>query len=155
MQIWIDGDACPNQVKTIVFKAAQRRHVMTYVVANQLISTPPGPWIKAIRVESGFDEADRYIIEHVQAQDIVITADVPLAAAVVQRQANVIEPRGKILTSESIQERQATRDLMEQLRSTGTISGGPAPFDQKSVQAFANSFDRLVTQAIQASKPSK
>lgn len=152
MKIWIDADACPKPIKEVAFKAAMKREIHLIMVANQIIQHPRSPFIKMIKVSSGFDVADNYIAANVEANDIVITADVPLADLVVKANAFAIEPRGKLLTADTIAERVATRNLMESLRTIGEVSGGPKAFSAQDTQAFANGFDRLLTRLIQAQK---
>ena len=152
MKIWVDGDACPKPIKEILFKAAMKREIQLEFVANQFISLPKSPFITLKKVAAGFDVADNYIAQNVEKNQIVITADIPLASEVVAQGAIAIEPRGKELNKETIANRLATRDLMEELRSMGEISGGPKSHAGNHTQAFANTFDRLLTKAITRSK---
>lgn len=147
MQIWVDADACPVVIKEILFRAAQRweRHVT--LVANQMLRTPPSPWLHAIQVPRGFDVADSYIVEHVQAGDLVITNDIPLASEVLHKQAMVINPRGERYTLDTIRERLAMRDMMEELRSVGVETGGPSAFSQADRRAFGNALDGVLQKA--------
>ncbi len=144
MQIWVDADACPVVIKEILYRAAQRwsRHVT--LVANQMLRTPPSPWLRAVQVPRGFDVADDYIVQHANEGDLIITGDIPLAAQVLERKTLVLTPRGERLDANSIGERLAMRDMMEELRSTGVDIGGPAPFSQADRRAFANALDRLM-----------
>jgi uncharacterized protein YaiI (UPF0178 family) len=144
MHIWIDADACPNVVKEIVFRASQRTKTPVTLVANQYIKTPPLAFIKSIQVSQGFDEADNYIVDNLNAGDLVITADIPLAADAIEKQAHVINPRGEEYTKENIKQRLNMRDFMEQMRSSGEVSGGPPPLNQSDRQQFANALDRLL-----------
>lgn len=144
MKIWVDADATPNPVKDILFRAAQRTKVMTTLVANQGLSTPNSPYLKAIQVASGFDVADNYIVQECEAGDVVITADIPLAAEVVEKGALAINPRGEKYTRENIRQRLAMRDFMEEMRSTGEVRGGPKAYNQQDRQAFANALDQLL-----------
>ncbi|WP_421869545.1 YaiI/YqxD family protein [Motiliproteus sp.] len=146
MQIWVDADACPKVIRDILFRAAQRVEVKLTLVANQLIATPPSPWISAVRVESGFDIADNYIVQQTHPGDLVITADIPLAAEVIEKQALALNPRGELYTTESIRQRLNMRDFMETLRASGVQTGGPAALSQADRQAFANQLDRLLAQ---------
>ncbi len=148
MKVWIDADACPKPVKEIIFKAAMKRQIKSIMVANQIIPHPKSPFIQMIKVNSGFDVADNYIVQEVTTGDIVITADIPLADLVVKKGAYALEPRGNLLSEDTIAERVATRNLMEGLRSTGEISGGPKAYSAKDAQYFANSFDKLLTQLV-------
>ena len=146
MQIWIDADACPAPVKTIVFRASQRVRIPITLVANQRAQMPPSPLIRVVQVSQGFDAADDYIVEHATASDLVITADIPLAARLVAQGIPALNPRGELYSADNIQERLALRNLKEELRSAGSIIGGPAPYHDRDKQAFANSLDRWLTQ---------
>lgn len=150
MRIWVDADACPRAIKEIILRAAERRALETTLVANQALSVPPSPYVRAVRVPGGFDEADKHIEASVEAGDLVITADIPLAAAVVAKGALAINPRGTLYDKENIGERLALRDMMDELRSSRLIRGGPAPLDQKDKQAFANQLDRVLARVAQA-----
>ncbi len=145
MPIWIDADACPAPVKVIVFRAAQRRGVAVTLVANQRLQVPPSPLIRAIQVSTGLDAADDYLVEHATASDLVITADIPLAARLVERGVPALNPRGELYTADNVRERLALRNLKEELRAIGTLSGGPPPYHERDKQAFANSLDRWLT----------
>ena len=147
MHIWVDADACPAAIKEILFRASQRRKLSLTLVANQSLRTPPGPLIKSVQVPGGFDQADRWIVDHVAAQDLVITADIPLAAAIVDKGAAALNPRGELYTEENIGERLAMRDLMSELRDIGSVRGGPAALGQRDRQAFANQLDRFLQRA--------
>lgn len=142
MKIWIDADACPTPVKTIVFRASQRVRVPVVLVANHRAQTPPSPLITAVHVGQGFDAADDYIVQHATASDLVITADVPLAARLVAQGVPALNPRGELYTEENVRERLALRNLKEELRAIGSLSGGPAPYHDRDKQAFANGLDR-------------
>ena len=144
MKIWIDADACPKVVKEILFRASARTKTQLTLVANQYIPKPKSPLINAIQVKQGFDEADNYIVDNLNAGDIVITADIPLASDAVDKGATAINPRGEQYTEENIKQRLRMRNLMEELRSTGEVSGGPSTYSQKDGQSFANCLDRLL-----------
>ncbi|RQH04386.1 YaiI/YqxD family protein [Paraburkholderia dinghuensis] len=144
MQMLVDADACPAVVKDMLFRAARRVEICVTLVANQYLRTPPSPFIKAIQVPSGFDVADARIVELVTSGDLVITADIPLAAAVLEKGAHALDPRGNWFTRENIQERLTMRDVMDQLRSTGIETGGPAPFTTRDSNAFAGQLDRFL-----------
>jgi uncharacterized protein YaiI (UPF0178 family) len=150
MRIWIDADACPGDIKTFIFRTARRRNLTVYVVANRHLYVPPSPSITFIRVAAGPDEADRYIVQHVTPNDLVVTADIPLAAAVVDQQAVAIDPRGAIYTAENVKERLAMRNLMQQLRSDGLLQGGPAQLSATDRQKFAAALDRTLTRLLKA-----
>jgi len=147
MQIWVDADACPNVVKDILFRAAQRLDVSMTLVANQLIRTPPSQLIKAVQVPAGFDVADNYIVQKLEAGDLVITADIPLASEIIEKGGHVINPRGEEYTKDNIAQRLSVRDMMEELRSSGQITGGPPPLNQTDRQKFANALDRFLAKA--------
>ncbi|HMN78492.1 MAG TPA: YaiI/YqxD family protein [Burkholderiaceae bacterium] len=142
MHIWVDADACPAIVKDILFRAARRTEVAMTLIANQMLRVPPSPFIRAIQVPAGFDVADRRIVDSAEAGDLVITADIPLAAQVIARGAMVIDPRGDLLDAHNIQDRLAMRNFMDELRSNGAVSGGPAAYSAADRQAFANQLDR-------------
>lgn len=144
MQIWVDADACPGVIKEIIFRAAERRQIQTTLVANQMLRTPPSKFIRAIQVPSGFDVADAHIVEQVEAGDLVVTADIPLASLVIGRGGHALNPRGEMYTTANIRERLAMRNFMEELRSAGVDTGGPAAFGQADRQAFANQLDRFL-----------
>ena len=145
MQIWVDADACPKVIKDILFRAADRTRIATVLVANKLLRPPPSPYIKAIQVAGGFDVADNHIIQHSQPGDLVITADVPLAAQIIAKRGHALNPRGEFYTPDNIRERLAVRNLLDELRSSGVATGGPAALNQADRQAFANQLDRFLT----------
>jgi uncharacterized protein len=146
MQIWVDADACPNVVKEILFRAAERVQVPLILVANQPLRTPGSRLIRSVQVPAGFDVADNHIAAEVQPGDLVITADIPLAAAVIERGAHALNPRGERYTSDNIRERLSMRNFMDELRGSGVQTGGPAPLTQADRQAFANQLDRLLAE---------
>ena len=144
MHIWVDADACPAVIKDILYRAAQRWQRPLTLVANQMLRTPPSALIRAIQVPRGFDVADDYIVQHANAGDLVITGDIPLAAQVIDKNVSVLSPRGERYTADTIRERLSMRDMMEELRSAGVDTGGPAAFSQADRRAFANALDRLM-----------
>ena len=144
MKIWIDADACPAPVKDILFRASKRTNTPLILVANNFLPTPPSPLITVIRVEKGFDAADHYIVEHLDANDLVITADIPLAADVVAKQGIALNPRGELYTENNIKQRLGLRDMREQLRGAGANIGGPSAFSTKEKTAFANALDKIL-----------
>lgn len=144
MHIWVDADACPVAIKEILYRAAERAQVPMTLVANKLLTTPRSLWIHALQVARGFDVADNEIAKRLEAGDLVITADIPLAAEVVGRGAHAINPRGELYTTENIRERLATRDFLEKLRETGVQTGGPAPLDNTDRKRFADQLDRFL-----------
>src|SRR5262245_8296267 len=145
MQIWVDADACPRIIKDILFRAAERMRMPLILVANKMLWTPSSRFIRAIRVPNGFDVADREIVEQVKTGDLVVTADIPLASTVIGRGAHALDPRGVLYTADNIQERLAVRNLMDQLRSSGIETVGPAPWSPRDSRAFANQLDRLLS----------
>ncbi|AMO55295.1 hypothetical protein GZ77_10985 [Endozoicomonas montiporae] len=144
MHIWVDADACPNVIKDILFRAAERVKIPLTLVANQYLRTPPSALIKAVQVPAGFDVADNYIAQHVQPDELVITADIPLAADVVNKNALALNPRGELYTKENVQQRLSMRNFMDELRSSGIDTGGPSSLSAQDRQAFANQLDRLL-----------
>jgi uncharacterized protein len=144
MRIWVDADACPNPIKAVIFRAAERLAIETILVANHYQRVPPSRHVTSLQVPGGFDVADRTITERLAAGDLVITADVPLAADVVRLGATALNPRGTLYTAENIHDHLSRRNLMEQLRETGAIRSTQAALDRTDVQAFANQLDRLL-----------
>ena len=148
MKILVDADACPNPVKDIIFRAAERRQLETLLVANRFIAAPPSRFIRAIQVEKGFDVADNEIVKRAEAGDLVVTADIPLAAEVIEKGAAALNPRGEFYTVENIRQRLNIRDFMDTMRASGIQSGGPPPLTQQDRQAFANALDRYLTRSL-------
>ena len=144
MRIWVDADACPQVIKEILFRAAERAQILTTLVANTLLRVPSSPFIKSVRVAKGFNVADLQIVEQIQPGDLVITADIPLAAEVIARGAHALDPRGELYSEDNVRERLAIRNLMQDLRSQGALIGGPAPLGPSDRQRFANHLDRLL-----------
>ncbi|MCW5626237.1 MAG: YaiI/YqxD family protein [Burkholderiales bacterium] len=147
MHIWVDADACPGVIKDILFRAADRLAIGLTLVANHPLRTPPSPHIRALQVPRGFDVADATIVERVQAGDLVITADIPLASQVLERGALALDPRGERFTADTIRERLTMRDFMDELRGSGIQTGGPPALDQRDRQTFANQLDRILQTA--------
>lgn len=143
-RIWVDADACPNVIKDILFRAAQKRGIELTLVANQPLRVPRSAHIRARVVPGGFDVADEEITRLAQAGDLIITADIPLAAAVLAKGALALNPRGELYSTDRIRERLRVRDMLEQLRDSGVRTGGPAPLGQAERLAFANALDRLL-----------
>jgi uncharacterized protein YaiI (UPF0178 family) len=133
-------------IKEILFRAAERAQVLTTLVANTPLRIPSSAFIKSVRVRQGFDVADHWIVQQMRAGDLVITADIPLAAQVIARDAHALDPRGELYSEDNVRERLAIRNLMQELRATGELIGGPAPFGQGDRQRFANHLDRFLTQ---------
>lgn len=144
MHIWVDADACPAVIKDILYRAAQRSERHLTLVANQMLRTPPSPWLHAVQVPRGFDVADDYIVRHAGQGDLVITGDIPLAAQILEKGAMVLNPRGERYSADTIRERLSMRDMMEELRSAGVDTGGPSAFSQADRRAFGNALDRLI-----------
>ena len=142
MRIWIDADACPGEIKELLYRAAKRRQIQVTLVANQALRTPVSEFIDSIIVPGGMNVADRHIVELLQPGDLVVTADVPLAADVVAKGGQALDPRGQLYTEANVGERLAVRNLLDELRGGGLISGGPANFSSRDRQAFANQLDR-------------
>ena len=148
MNVWVDADACPKAIKQVLFKAAERLQISMTLVANQYIRTPPSKVIKSMQVAQGFDVADNAIVDAVTQGDLVITADIPLAAEVVAKGATALNPRGILYTEENVRDYLQRRNRAEELRANGLISGGPAALDKKDVQTFANALDRTLAQRM-------
>jgi uncharacterized protein YaiI (UPF0178 family) len=144
LQIWIDGDACPNKIKEILYRAAIRTKTELIIVANHFFSIPPSPFIKRLLVESGFDAADRKIAENVQHNDLVITADIPLASIVIQKNGIALNPRGELYTESNIKQILAMRNLNESLRDNGMLSGGHGKLSQTDIRRFSNNLDKYL-----------
>ncbi|MCB1889826.1 MAG: YaiI/YqxD family protein [Rhodocyclaceae bacterium] len=144
MKLWVDADACPVAIREILYRAARRTETPLTLVANQWLKVPPSPWIRAIQVPAGFDEADKRIAAEAADGDLVITADVPLAALVIAKGAVVLDPRGERLDAGNIGERVAMRDFLDTLRSGGVDTGGPAAFTSADAKAFADRLDGLL-----------
>ena len=156
MTIWVDADACPRVIKEILYRAARRTGVALVLVANQPLRVPRDPSIRAVQVPAGFDVADAWIEENAGAGDLVVTADVPLAAAVIQAGATAITPRGERLDGNNVRERLVVRDLMDELRGTGMeVGGGPPPLGPQDRHAFAAALDRELARLQSAAGRSK
>ncbi len=148
MYIYVDADACPKVIKDIIYKAVQRLKIPLVMVANQYINHPRSEYITSLAVHGGIDSADDKIVELVNPDDLVITADIPLADFVVKKGAYAINPRGELYTEANIKERLAIRDLMTEMRNSGIETGGPPPFKQKDRELFANQLDRFLTKQL-------
>jgi len=144
MQIWVDADACPKVIKDILFRAAERTGLSLTLVANQPLKVPPAPNIRSLVVPAGFDVADNEIVRRAEPGDLVITADLPLAAEVIEKGARALNPRGELYSPDTIRQKLTMRDFMDTLRSSGIQTGGPATLSQADRQAFANALDRLL-----------
>jgi uncharacterized protein YaiI (UPF0178 family) len=150
MKIWVDADACPTVIKEILFRAAERAKIETILVANHFIKTPPSKFISFIQVNAGFDVADDEIVKRSAKHDLVITADIPLAAEAVEKGCLALNPRGELYTESNIRQRLNMRDFMDTLRSSGIQTGGAPPISQADRQAFANNLDQLLAKLNKA-----
>ncbi|GGI76501.1 YaiI/YqxD family protein [Legionella impletisoli] len=145
MRIWIDGDACPNKIKDIIFRAGIRTKTEVIIVANHFASIPSSEYIKRLQVESGFDVADNKITENIKPNDLVITADIPLASEVVAKNGMALNPRGELYTEANIKQKRAIRDLNESLRESGLISSETAKLSATDIRRFANNLDVILS----------
>ena len=152
MKIWIDADACPVPVKEIIYRASEKRGLAVCLVANQTQRVPRSGLITQVQVPKTPDAADHYIIQEAHSDDMVVTADVPLAAELVAKKVHVINPRGEAYTEANVRERLNMRDAMDELRGAGMISGGPPTYNEKDKQSFANALDRWLQKALSKSK---
>jgi len=148
LRIWIDADACPNEIKQIVFKASDRLQLPISLVANVPLATGGWPLVTSVCVSHDFDAADDHIAEVVEPGDLVITADVPLASRVVEKGATALDPRGELYTEHNVGERLSMRNFMKGMRASGFIEGGPAPIHAGNKQRFANALDRFLTKRL-------
>ncbi|MGG4607158.1 YaiI/YqxD family protein [Providencia sp. Me31A] len=146
MVIWVDADACPKVIKEVLYRAAERENVQVTFVANQRLTVPPSRFIKTLQVPAGFDVADNEIVLRAQTNDLVITADIPLAAEVMEKGANALNPRGERYSEATIRERLNIRDFMDTMRASGVQTGGPASLSQRDRQQFANELDKWLLQ---------
>ncbi|CNC16225.1 Uncharacterized BCR%2C YaiI/YqxD family COG1671 [Yersinia pseudotuberculosis] len=153
MQIWVDADACPNVIKEVLFRAADRTGMMVTLVANQPLKTPPSKFIRTVQVASGFDVADNEIVQRVEKNDLVITADIPLAAEVIEKGGIALNPRGERYTPDTIRERLNMRDFMGTMRASGIQTGGPNTLNQRDRQQFANELDKWLQQGSKRAHP--
>lgn len=152
MIIWIDADACPGPVRDIVLRASHRLTVQTIFVANKPLYLPDSSIITAVQVGQGPDVVDAYIVDHAAPGDLVVTQDIPLAALLVPNHISVLSPRGDLFTAENMAENLSRRNLMQDLRDQGEITGGPRPFDEKIKRQFANHFDAELQRLLKASR---
>jgi uncharacterized protein YaiI (UPF0178 family) len=148
MQVWIDADACPKMIKEITYRAAVRTQITFTLVANQPLTTPLSPYIKKIQVSAGFDMADKKILECMEKGDLIVTADILLADAVVDQGGVALDPRGRLYTTHNMKQHLSTRNFNTELRSAGMITGGPATLSKKEIQVFANSLDKYLTSLL-------
>ena len=154
LKIWIDADAAPRDVKEIIYRAAKRLEIPAVLVANQRVRTPPGnPYLDTVWVAGGPDVADRHIAENAEAGDVAVTADIPLAADLVEKGVIVLDPRGEEYSSENVRERLSIRDFMASLRDEGVETAGPKPFGEREKRLFAGALDRVLTAALAERRP--
>ena len=144
MKIWVDADACPNVIKDIIFRAADRTQTYVTLIANQYISHTPSKYIDAVQVQQGFDVADDEIVRRLNAGDLVVTADIPLASESIEKGAIALNPRGELYTTENIKARLEMRNFMETLRNSGVDTGGPKALNHRDREKFANCLDKLL-----------
>jgi len=148
MKIWVDADACPVVIKTILFRAAERTEIPVVLVANQQMSIPPSRFVHFIQVAQGFDVADNEIVKRLNKGDLVITSDIPLAADVIAKGGLVLSPRGESFTADNIKARLGMRDFMESLRASGVDTGGPSSMNHGDRKSFANQLDSLLSRYV-------
>lgn len=152
LNIYVDADACPKVIKEVLFRAAEREQVLLTLVANQPLRIPPSRYIKSLKVAAGFDVADNEIVNLTESGDLVITADIPLAAEVIEKGGFALNPRGEMYTADTIRQKLTMRDLMDQLRGSGVTTGGPPVISQRDRQLFANELDRFLTRSKQKNR---
>ena len=148
MHIWVDADACPRAIKEILFRAAERVKMQLTLVANRSLHTPLSQYIDSVVVPQGLDVADGWIVKELTEGDLVITADIPLAAQVIEKGGHALNPRGELYTPNNIEERLSMRNFMDALRGSGVQTGGPAALGQAQKQVFANALDALLTRIL-------
>jgi hypothetical protein len=153
MRIWVDADACPRVIKDIIYRASERLDIPVCLVANKDLAKHNSHLVDSVVVDEGFDAADDYIVDNIATNDLVITADIPLAARIVAGGGIALDPRGEVYTEENVGERLSIRDLMMELRSGGYVQGGPSPFSNTDRQRFAASLDRLLSQILRGKRP--
>lgn len=146
MHIWIDGDACPKIIKDLLFRAAMRTKTYLIFISNHAVSVPLSPYIKKHQVGFGFDVADKYILDHMNNNDLVITADIPLADSVISQGGFALNPRGEMYSAENMKQHLALRNFNESLRSCNLLTGGPGKLSQKEIRDFANNLDKFIAQ---------
>ena len=150
MHIWVDADACPVAVKEILFRASERLQISLTLVANRPLRTPPSRFVRMVQVPRGFDVADGEIAGRLERGDLVVTADIPLAAEVIARGGHALNPRGEFYTPDNIRERLALRNFLEEQRGSGVQTGGPPPLDRTDLKRFADQLDRFFTRLARA-----
>ena len=145
MKIWVDADACPVAIREILFRAAERTGVKVTLVANQPVRVSASALVELVQVASGFDVADNEIVKRAGSGDLVVTADIPLAAEVMANGVHVLSPRGELHSTETIRQRLNMRDFMDTLRASGIHTGGPPALSKRDRQSFANHLDKMLT----------
>ncbi len=148
LTLWIDADACPREIRDLLVRTATRRRIKSVFVANSYVSVPGGEFVSFQLVAGGFNEADDYIVDHADLRDLAVTGDIPLASRLIERGVMVLNTRGEEWTAANIGERLAMRNLMEELRSAGMVTGGPKEFSKNDLQRFANALDRVLTKRL-------
>ena len=148
MKIWVDADACPGAIKEILYRAAERKKIALTLVANQALKIPGSNFIRCLQVRAGFDEADDEIVRRMGPGDLIITADIPLAAEVVNQKGFALSPRGELFQESTIEARLTMRDFLETMRSAGEHTGGPPPLNHNDRKAFADQLDKLIQKQI-------
>jgi uncharacterized protein YaiI (UPF0178 family) len=151
MRIWVDADACPKVIKEILFRAAERVRIPLTLVANTQLYHPKSEYVDAVLVAAGADVADAYIIEHAEPGDLAVTADIPLAAGMIEKGGFALNPRGEMYTSDNVRRALSVRNMMDEMRGSGAITGGPPAFNHSDRQAFANQLDRFLTKHMKGS----
>jgi len=149
VNVYVDADACPKVIKEVLYRAAEREQVSLTLVANQSLRIPPSRFIKSLKVAAGFDVADNEIVKLTESGDLVITADIPLAAEIIEKGGFALNPRGEMYTVDTIRQKLTMRDLMDELRGSGITTGGPPAISQRDRQLFANELDRFLTRSKQ------
>lgn len=150
LTLWVDADACPRDVKDLIYRTGVRLQIRTILVANGNLTVPRSEYISTVRVAQGLNVADAYIAAAAKPGDVAITADIPLAAELVPKGVAVIDPRGELFTEENIQERLSVRNFMQEMRDSGVQTGGPKSFDARAKQQFANALDRVLSRALRS-----
>ena len=148
MRIWIDADACPKVIKEILYRAAERVQIPLTLVANMKLQYPKSEYIDSVHVAAGADVADAYIVDHCEPGDLAITADIPLAAGMIEKGGFALNPRGELYTPDNVRRALSVRNMMDEMRGAGVVTGGPPPFNQADRMAFANQFDRFITRHL-------
>lgn len=152
MRIWIDADACPKVIKEILYRAAERVQIPLTLVANMQLQHPKSDYIDSVKVDAGADVADAYIVDHCEPGDLAITADIPLAAGMIEKGGFALNPRGELYTPDNVRRALSVRNMMDEMRGAGVVTGGPPPFNQADRMKFANQFDRFITRHLKENR---